>query len=220
MNVFDIIGPVMIGPSSSHTAGAVRIAKVAYQLLGNEPKQINITLFGSFSDTYKGHGTDKALLAGSIGIDVDDVRIRDIETILKEKNIEYTINVNHTEVPPHPNTAEITLKGNNNEVNLIGISVGGGNIKIIRINGLKVSFKCINHTLIISHQDKKGVVATLTSLLADSDTNIGQMSLYRSEKGGQADMVIETDEKVLPSVLNKMKKSPFVHSVTYVEPIS
>ena len=151
MNIFDIVGPVMIGPSSSHTAGAARIGKISRMLFRDTIQSAEIKLFGSFAKTYKGHGTDRALVGGILGMEPDDERIRDSLMIAKDQNIQVTIEKSNL-TPKHPNTVEIKLKGDaGKEVVILGSSVGGGNIHITQINGLDVSITGQHDTLIVVH---------------------------------------------------------------------
>ncbi len=193
MNVFDIVGPIMIGPSSSHTAGAVRIGKVASSLLKNRPVSAHILLFGSFAKTYKGHGTDKALVAGILKMDPSDARIKNSLAIAKEEGLDVVFEEAQTE-SDHPNTALITLKDADGEtVELQGCSVGGGNIVVNKINGMSVSVSCHNTTIIVIHKDIPGVIANVTSFVAKEGFNICNFSLSREKKGGTAVMTIEID---------------------------
>ena len=156
MNVFDIIGPVMIGPSSSHTAGAVRLGRVAWKILGERAVQAEILLSGSFAQTYRGHGTDKALIAGIMGMHSDDERIRRSLTLAGEEGLAYAFTTE--DIPgAHPNTARIHLKGENGaECEVQGASIGGGNILVTEINGMEVSFTGQYNTLMVLHYDKPG----------------------------------------------------------------
>ena len=192
MNLFDIIGPIMIGPSSSHTAGAVRIGVIAGILLGEPPEKVNITLYGSFAKTGKGHGTDKALLAGICGYGIDDIRIKSVfDTCPFEYHFDYAENSEY-----HPNTAVIALYGSLQSVIVRGASVGAGRIEIQEINGMPVSFSGEFNTLIVFHTDIKGIIAGVTTRLSDNGVNIASMKVFRLEKGGKAIAVIETDQKV------------------------
>lgn len=171
MNVFDIIGPVMIGPSSSHTAGAVRLGRVAYKLLGTEAVSARIELTGSFAQTYRGHGTDKALVAGIMGMDSDDERIRRSLELAAEAGMEVAFV--ETNIPnAHPNTARITLTGRHGESAVVqGASVGGGSILITAINGMSVSFTGQYNTILVRHLDKPGAIAAVTQFMAGSGMN-------------------------------------------------
>ena len=192
MNVFDIIGPVMIGPSSSHTAGAARIGRIAYMLLGQPAKRAEILLHGSFAKTYKGHGTDKALIAGIMGMKPDDARLRDSFELAKQAGLSFEITTGHLE-DAHPNTAQITLYGEDSQVSVQGASVGGGNILINRINGMAVEISGQFTTLIVLHRDAPGTIAHVTELLGSNGINIANFRLAREQKGGTAVMTIEID---------------------------
>lgn len=196
MNIFDIIGPVMIGPSSSHTAGAVRLGRVANKLMnGSQPKFIRMELSGSFAKTYKGHGTDKALLAGILGYHSYSEEIRDIFAIAQDQGIQYEYIP--TDIPnAHPNTARIhvtCLDGTECEVQ--GASIGGGNIRVDIIDGMKVDFTGEHNTILVPHYDRPGVIAAVTNLMWQNykDVNIGNFKLSRPVKGGIAMMTIEID---------------------------
>lgn len=200
MNVFDIVGPVMIGPSSSHTAGAVRIGYVAGLILGSPAVKAEIHLHGSFAKTYKGHGTDKALIAGILGMLPDDERIRKSPLLAKEAGLAVTIIPDF--IPgAHPNTALIILtSAEGDQISVQGSSIGGGNIMINQINGLPVEFSGQSDTLIILHRDIAGVIAEVSQYLGERGINISNFRLSRSEKGGIAIMTIEVDGKVEPSM--------------------
>lgn len=193
MNVFDIIGPIMIGPSSSHTAGAVRIGKAASSILSGQPVKAEILLCGSFAKTYKGHGTDKALVAGILGMLPSDPRIKNSLDLAKESGLFVSFTEGEIE-GAHPNTALIRLTSDTgNKVEVVGASVGGGSILINRINGLEVEFRGQNITLIVLHKDTPGMIADVTNLLAGRGVNIGNFKLRRDVKGGTAAMIIEID---------------------------
>ena len=200
MNVFDIIGPVMIGPSSSHTAGAVRLGYVARTILGEEPVKAVIQLSGSFAQTYRGHGTDKALIAGILGFLPDDVRIRDSLDHAVKMGLDYAF-LEENIPNAHPNTARITLTGTNGEtVTVQGASVGGGNILVDELNGMAVHVTGQSNTLVVLHKDKPGAIAAVTNFMAYSGVNIGSFRLARPQKGGTAVMTIEVDGDI-PDVL-------------------
>ena len=185
MNVFDIIGPIMIGPSSSHTAGAVRLGYISHKVLGERAVKAEIELCGSFAQTYKGHGTDKALVAGILGLHSDDERLRRSLEIAEEEGLEYTFTT--ADIPgSHPNTARITLVGENGaHAELCGASIGGGNILVTEINGLEVSVTGQHNTLVVLHHDKPGTIAAVTNYMAESTLNIGNFRLTRPVKGGE-----------------------------------
>ncbi|MCR5467675.1 MAG: L-serine ammonia-lyase, iron-sulfur-dependent subunit beta [Lachnospiraceae bacterium] len=198
MNVFDIIGPVMIGPSSSHTAGAVRLGGVVNKLAdGRKIKKVEITLSGSFAKTYKGHGTDRALLAGIMGYDSFSPEIRDALDIADKKQIEYVF-LKENIRGAHPNTARIHYYlEDGTEGVMQGASIGGGNILVNRINGMEVKFTGDNNTLLVMHEDTPGVIAGVTNLMhwEYEDINISNFNLSRQQKGGIAIMSIEIDNQ-------------------------
>lgn len=219
MNVFDIMGPVMIGPSSSHTAGAARIGLIARSLLEEAPVEVRILLHGSFAKTYKGHGTDKAIIAGILGMQADDSRIRFSPEIAGQEGIQVEITEGEIE-NAHPNTAEIVLKGKSGKkVSLRGSSVGGGNILVTRLNGMEVSLTGQNATLIILHKDAPGTIASVTDIISDYGANICNFRLARKSKGGQAVMTIETDGNFKEDLNEKIKKLPNIYSSTILLPI-
>ena len=196
MTVFDIIGPVMIGPSSSHTAGAVRLGRVANKLMNEEtPSSVEITLSGSFARTYKGHGTDRALLAGIMGYNSYSPEIRDALEIAKERGISYSFE--ERDIPgAHPNTALIAFRmPDGKEGMVLGASIGGGNIRVDEINGMKVEFNGEKNTILVMHEDKPGVIALVTNLMRfeHADLNICNFRLSRESRGGKAIMTIEID---------------------------
>ena len=195
MNVFDIIGPVMIGPSSSHTAGAVRIGRVANKLAqGRIPERVEITLSGSFAETYKGHGTDRALLAGIMGYHSYSPEIRDAMQIAEQKGMEYRFICENLK-DAHPNTARIRFFSDSEEGVVQGASVGGGNILVNEINGMKVHFTGEYNTILIMHRDMPGVIAEVTNLMHKKygDLYIANFSLSREKKGGDAILTLEVD---------------------------
>ncbi len=206
-SMFDVVGPNMIGPSSSHTAGACRIGKAAYKMAGEDIKKVTFLLHGSFGKTYRGHGTDKALVGGILGFDPDDERIKYSFDLAKEKGIEFTFKEeNLGEV--HSNTVKIIVEKSNGEtLELKGSSIGGGNIVVNEINGLEIEFTGEYETLIISHVDKPGVIAKVTAVLALYDINIAFMRVYRYTKGQNAFMIIETDNEITPEIVTYIKKT-------------
>ena len=199
-SVFDIIGPRMTGPSSSHTAGAVRLAHIARQIAGQSVSEAAFTLYGSFAETGKGHGTDKALVAGVLGMEPDDPRIKEAFSVAREQGV--VVSVAFSDEPTkHPNTARIVITGASGQVTeVVGESVGGGNIRISEINGLEVEFSGEYPTLIIQHNDQPGVIAEVSHVLAQLNVNIAFMRVFRHGKGEDAYMTIETDQPVTPDM--------------------
>ena len=216
MNVFDIIGPVMIGPSSSHTAGAVRIGKTTQVILGEDVRRADIGLAGSFAKTYRGHGTDRALVAGLLGMFPDDARIRNSFEEAKERGLEFTIN--EVKIPrSHPNTVRLHISGESGkECVIVGVSIGGGNILIHSVNEMETEFSGEADTLIIAHQDTPGVIAEVASLMAWHGVNIGNFKLNRPHKGFQAVMTVEVDGHTEAGIAEKLRELPHVESVVYL----
>ena len=222
MNIFDIIGPVMIGPSSSHTAGAVRLGRVANKLMdGQTPVSVDITLSGSFAQTYRGHGTDRALLAGIMGYHSYAEEIRDALSIAKERGIQYQF-IKKNLPGAHPNTAQIHYKlADGSEGTMQGASVGGGNIRVDLVNGMKVDFNGENHTLLVMHLDRPGVIASVTNMMRFeySDLNISSFHLSREERGGQAIMTIEIDNLPPDSLVDDIRSLPNVTNALLIRRI-
>ncbi|MBO4903260.1 MAG: L-serine ammonia-lyase, iron-sulfur-dependent subunit beta [Lachnospiraceae bacterium] len=217
MNIFDIIGPVMIGPSSSHTAGACRIGLVARKLLSSNPVRANITFAGSFAKTYHGHGTDKAVIAGILGMLPDDLRLPDSLRLAKEAGLEYSIETADL-AKCHPNTAIIRLFGSDGtEVEIEGASIGGGNILISKLNGMLSAFTGENNTVIVAHTDAPGVIADVASAFAMFEINIGSFRLARPHKGQQAIMTLEIDSEATPQILELLKRQANVTQVVYLK---
>lgn len=217
MNLFDIIGPIMIGPSSSHTAGAARIGFITRRLLGDRPVKAIIKLHGSFSKTYTGHGTDKALVGGLLGMAVDDERLRTSLTLAKEEGLE-VIFEHITLKEAHPNTVIIEVDGQRGKKLIVrGSSVGGGNILIEALNGMEVAFNGNEHTLIVQHADEKGAIALVSSIIANSAINIATMRVFRQSVGKKAIMVLEVDSPVPSRVVEALEKLPPITGVTFLE---
>ena len=214
MDAFDIIGPIMIGPSSSHTAGACRIGRYAREILAEEPKDVIVKLSGSFKRTYKGHGTDKAIVAGLIGINEDDERLRDSIEIAKKEGRNIKI-VEEDIEDAHVNTAEIILtKSNGHTITVRGASVGGGNIKINKINDINLNIDGLQDVIIVRHVDVPGMIYKITEVLYKWKININGLSLSRSEKSGNAVVVIEVDDKIDEKVCEEMKTLENIKNVT------
>ena len=219
MNVFDILGPVMIGPSSSHTAGAARIGRITLALLGAPAVKAHILLHGSFAKTYKGHGTDKALIAGIMGMATDDPRIRQAPELAKEQGLAVEIETGDID-GAHPNTARITLEdAGGRSVCLLGSSVGGGNILVTEINGMEVAVTGQQTTLIVLHRDAPGTIASVTEVMAEAGANIGNFRLSRQKRGGEAVMTIEVDGTFGPEINERIKTLDNVFSSIMLQPI-
>ena len=218
ISVFDVIGPNMVGPSSSHTAGAASVALMAQKLFQKEIKEVVFTLYGSFAKTYRGHGTDRALVGGIMGFDTDDLRIRDSFQIAQERGLKYHFEKNTVEDEVHPNTVDICMTGKDGSVMTVrGVSVGGGKIKIVRMNGVNVEFTGEYSTLVVIQNDKPGVVAHITTCLSQVNANIAFMRLCREEKGARAYTIVESDEKIPEEVLTHIRKNPNVEDLILIQ---
>ena len=216
MSIFDIIGPIMVGPSSSHTAGAVRIGLVARRLLAEDIQSAEIFLYGSFLATGKGHGTQKALVAGLLGMKPDDYRIPDSIKIAGEKGIKINFGEAHLK-EAHPNTVQIRLVGvTGKELEVIGESLGGSRINIAQIDGIETNFSGDCPTLIVHNLDQPGHVSEVTSMLAHKSVNVASMQLYRSGRGGRAVMVLECDQEIPEDGIKWLEKIEGVLKVTYL----
>lgn len=218
-SAFDIIGPIMIGPSSSHTAGAARLAKVAATIAGNKIMRAEFLLHGSFSETYKGHGTDKALAAGILNMEPWDENLKNSFEIAAEKGIEIIFTpADLGDV--HPNTVKFIITKEDGSVTLVsGSSVGGGNILIFDIDGQSVEFTGERPTLLTHHRDLPGVISKISSVLYEENINIANMRVYRNEKGKMATMALETDSMITEEAMEKIRKIEEIDSVKFINPI-
>ena len=207
ISVFDIIGPVMIGPSSSHTAGALQIALFAHNLTNRKIVKVRFLLYGSFAKTYRGHGTDRALIAGILGLHRDDYRIANSFELAKEAGLDYAFDTDGQNTDVHPNTVDITLTDESGETRFVrGESVGGGNIAIKNIDGIDIDLSGKYNTLLIMQEDEPGVIAGSTGVLSEHGINIAFMRVYREAKGKRAYSIIETDEDMPRSVTDSLLK--------------
>ncbi len=213
MNLFDIIGPVMIGPSSSHTAGAARLGKLARNIFGEEFNKADITLYNSFSKTGKGHGTDKAIVAGILGMEPDDENIKNAFELVKKSGIEVNFNYQDSNREVHPNTAMVKLYEKEKSMSITGCSLGGGRVMIQDIDGFKTEFTGEFNTIISIQRDKPGIVAYVASYLAQKNINIAQMKLSRKSKGDTALMIIETDEIPPKSLKTDLENNEGIYKI-------
>lgn len=218
ISVFDVLGPNMIGPSSSHTAGTAVIAYLAHKMCAGPISEVEFILYGSFAKTYKGHGTDRALLGGIMGFSTDDTRIRDSFKIAKERGIKYQFTVNETETDIYPNTVDIRMKtAAGQAMSVRGESLGGGKVRIVRMNGVEVDFTGEYSAVIVIHQDKPGVVAHITKCLSDRNVNIAFMRLFRESKGSKAYTIVESDDRLPEDIVKNLKENDNVHDVMVVQ---
>ena len=220
MDLFDIVGPVMIGPSSSHTAGAARIGRAALCLLGEPVKRAEIGFCGSFAHTYRGHGTDRAVVGGLMDISADDARLRGSLREAKRRGLE----ISFSEVSlrnAHPNTVQLRLTGESGKtLEVVAASVGGGNIEIREIDGLKLTITGRRDTLVIRHHDAPGVVARVSSLLAGAPVNIATMQLARTSAGGEAIMAMELDELPQQAIVEALRVMRGIKSVSMLHALN
>ncbi|MDY4693174.1 MAG: L-serine ammonia-lyase, iron-sulfur-dependent subunit beta [Blautia sp.] len=216
MNIFDILGPIMVGPSSSHTAGAVRIGYITRLLLGSPVMEAEIGLHGSFAATGRGHGTDRALIAGLLGMSPDDMRIsRSFEEAEKE-HLKFSFQ-NIQISGAHPNTALLKVQGiNGKDLCVQASSLGGGRIMLNKLDGIEVNCACENPTLIVWNKDKPGYVAEVTTLLTRYSVNIATLNLHRDKKGGSAVMIIESDQSIPEEVIKQLKAVDGISKVIYL----
>lgn len=217
INIFDMMGPVMVGPSSSHTAGAARIGNMGRMLLGEEVARADIGLYGSFAETGYGHGTDRALLAGLLGMKPDDLRIPNAYEEANRAGMAYSFRTVELR-DAHPNTALLELTGKSGKkLTLQASSIGGGAIVVNKIDGIDVNFTGDFNTLIVRNQDESGSVAAITSILSQVHINVANMSVNRHRRGGDALMVIETDQHIKPRQVEFLSELPGILSVTYYD---
>ena len=217
MRLFDVLGPVMIGPSSSHTAGAARIGYTAQKLLGDVPVEADIGLYGSFATTGRGHGTDRALVAGLLGMKPDDLRIPNAFEKAKKAGLRYTIDEIDLR-DAHPNTAVLELTGKGGRALPVqASSLGGGRIMVNKLDGIEVNFTGESNTLVVRNQDEFGSVAAVTSILNQLRVNVANMSVHRHKRGGDALMVIETDQHIKPKQVEFISELPGILGVTYYD---
>lgn len=216
MSIFDIMGPIMIGPSSSHTAGASRIGRIARRLLGCPPVAVELLLHGSFADTGKGHGTDKALVAGVLDMPPDDPRLPRSFAIAAEAGMKVTVGRISLQ-GAHPNTALLRLTAPDGRVlEVQGASLGGGRVRIDAIDGLQATFSGDLPTLIIRNEDRPGQVAEVAGILSAHGVNIATMQLYRDMRGGLAVMVIESDQAIEEAVVQALRAQDGIVRATYL----
>ena len=220
ISAFDVIGPNMIGPSSSHTAGADVIGYLARKLAPGEIRKVTFRLYGSFAKTYHGHGTDKALLGGLLGFRSDDERIVKSFEIARERGIEFSFVPDFEETEVHPNTADILMECDNGKtMNIRGESLGGGKARICRLNGVEVDFTGQYHAMFVIQNDRPGVLAHITHCLSESLVNIAFMRLFREEKGNIAYTFAESDDPIPEDVVAAVRLNRNVHDVMLIQAI-
>ena len=216
-SIFDILGPVMVGPSSSHTAGAARIGLIARQFFGRQPDKAQVYLHGSFAATGKGHGTDKALIAGLLGMKPDDMRIPESFEIAKEMGMEFQIAEKDIR-EAHPNTAQIVMEAEGvKTMKIQAYSIGGGRIRVSKLDGIDVHFSGESNTLIVRNVDQPGRITEVAAALSKCDINIATMQVFRDKRGGFAVMVVETDQVVSKEAIENLEKKEGIIKVTFLD---
>ncbi len=217
-DVFSIIGPAMVGPSSSHTAGAARIGLAGRRLLGEMPQEAKISFYGSFAATYQGHGTDTAVTGGLMGFHTDDPRLPDSVELAEEAGMDLVFQEGKG-LFPHPNTVrlDLTAADGSRKLSLLGTSIGGGNVEVVEVNGFAVKFSCSYPTLLIRHRDQPGVIAALSAALQEEGLNIGGLSLSRMERQGEALAVVELDAPVQAGLMERIGRMPHVLQTDYMD---
>jgi len=217
--VFDMIGPVMIGPSSSHTAGVVRIGRVAYKILGGAPDKADIIFYNSFARTFEGHGSDRAVLAGLMDYKTDDARIKNALNLTKSVGLSYKFRSVGSASTLHPNSIRINVEREVDKIEILGESRGGGVIRIKEVNGFDSNFTASLHTLIIEADDVNGSIAFFTEVLSQEDCNIATMTVSRKAKNDLACLILEMDSGIDEITLKYLEKRRWVHKVNYIPDI-
>lgn len=212
-SIFDVIGHIMVGPSSSHTAGACRIGYLTQAIFGKTPKSVKIGFHGSFAETYKGHGTDIAIIAGLLGFLPDDERIPNSFEIAAERGMQFTFEIIDLGSDYHPNSVQLELQDNSESLIVVGNSIGGGNIIIKEINGMEAGFDGDLSTLIVINQDKLGVIAKISEILSKFKLNIGSMKLSRDMKKKIALCWIEIDAHIPDELVTTLQQIPEIKLV-------
>ena len=215
-SIFDMIGPIMIGPSSSHTAGVVRIARAAIRILGGAPEQAEITFYNSFARTYEGHGSDRAVIAGLLDFKTDDPRIKESFRYAGEAGLQFTFKSVANASALHPNSLKLNLRGQGRTVEVIGQSRGGGVIRIVEVDGFTADFSANMHTLMVEADDIKGSIAFIADVIAHDDCNIAAMTVSRKGKNQVARQFIEMDSGLKPITLAYIQQLSWIKNITYI----
>ena len=218
ISAFDVLGPNMIGPSSSHTAGAAKIAYLAQKMIGGKLTRVDFALYGSFSETYRGHGTDRALLGGIQGFTADDTRIRSSFEIADAAGLQYSFTPDFDETEIYPNPVDIRMENvAGRDLTVRGESVGGGKVRITRINGVAVDFTGEYSAVIVIHRDRPGLVAHISKCLCDRNVNIAFMRLFREAKGSTAYSIVESDGVLPEGLRESLFENEYVYDVMLVQ---
>lgn len=216
--ILDIMGPVMVGPSSSHTAGTARLGRVAWEVLGEEPVKVTFFLHPPLAATYRGHGSDFALVGGTMGWSVDDPRIPEAIRIAEQSGIE--VDFNEEDLGDvHPNTVRIEARGKTREVEIVGSSIGGAAIEVFRINGFAARFKGDSPTLLLFYRDRPGMIHRTTEIIANEGVNIASLQCSRKQRGKEAFMQIDVDSPLSRAALDKIEALEDVHEARQLDRI-
>lgn len=216
-SIFDMIGPVMIGPSSSHTGGVARIGRVARHLFGDQPEQVIITFYNSFARTYEGHGSDRAIIAGLLDMNPDDERLKSSLELAAEKGMNIQMKAINNASALHPNSVRVEMTSGERTMNVRGVSRGGGIIAIAEIDKFKCNFSAANPTLIITAEDVHGSVAFISSVIAYENCNIATMTVNRRGKADIAKLVLELDSELRPLTIEYLRSLNWIRDVTYLD---
>ena len=220
ISLLDIVGPVMVGPSSSHTAGACRLARVARALLEEEPVEARFELHSAFAKTMRGHGTDRALVAGALGMEVDDPRLKDALKIAAASGFPYELKPKNMGPEAHPNSVAIHLKGKTHAISILGASTGGGMIEIREVDGFPVSLSAKDPCLLLFYDDRPGVVMRASEIIGRRGINIASMEVLRRGKGELAFMRIDLDAPLPPEDVASMKQLPGIRRVHVLDRVA
>ena len=216
-SIFDMLGPVMIGPSSSHTAGVARVGRTAYRLLNEIPHRVRITFYNSFAATYEGHGSDRAIIGGLLGMKPDDERLRHALELSAEAGLGYHFKAVHHASELHPNSIRVVAEGPTRQVELLGVSRGGGLISIVELDGFPTNFTAQATTLIVTAKDKPGNLAFVSNVVQYDDCNIATMTVNRRGKHSLAKLVFEVDSPVTQATRDYIISREWVEEVLYLE---
>ena len=218
VSILDVMGPVMVGPSSSHTAGTARLGRVAREILDEEPTAVHFYLHPPLAATYRGHGSDFALVGGSIGLNVDDPRIPEAIRIGEQMGLD--IHFSEEDLGEvHPNTVRIEIKGPTREAEIVGSSIGGGVIEVFQINGFQTRFKGDSPTLLLFYRDRPGMISEITKIIAEESINIASLYCSRKQRGKDAFMQIDVDSPISDRALQRICATVDVARAQYLDRI-
>lgn len=218
VSILDVMGPVMVGPSSSHTAGTARLGRVAREILDEDPTAVDFYLHPPLAATYRGHGSDFALAGGAIGLNVDDPRIPEALRIAEQMGVEVAF---HDEDlgEVHPNTVRVEIKGPNRQAEIVGSSIGGGVIEVFQINGFQTRFKGDSPTLLLFYRDRPGMISEVTKVIAEEGINIASLYCSRKQRGKEAFMQIDVDSPISDHALQRICSVEDVAEARYLDRI-